>query len=62
MADNTALMSICDPVHLVLLKTEPTGETVLVSSNFLEWRHVLSAPNSRCTVPVELHGVGEIPY
>ena len=59
MATNSAMLSLCDPVHLVLVKTEPTGETTLVASHFMEWRPVLSAPNSRCTKTVELMGIGK---
>lgn len=59
MAGNSVMLSLCDPIHLVLIKTEPTGETSLVSSNFLEWRQVLSAPNSRCTRTIEFMGVGK---
>ena len=58
MADTTSLLSLCDPVHLVLLKTEPTGETTIVSSHYMEWRPVIAAPNSRCTMTVELMGLG----
>ncbi len=59
MANEAGILSICDPVHMVLIKTEPSGETSVVTSHFLEWRPVLSAPNSRCTMTVELMGVGE---
>jgi len=58
MADNTTMMSIADPVHVVLVKTEPSGDTVIVSSYSLEWRPVLAAPNNRCTLTVELMGIG----
>ncbi len=59
MADSTAMMSICDPVHLVLVKTEPSGETTLISSHFLEWRPVLAAADSRCNLTIEVMGVGK---
>lgn len=59
MADNTTMLSICDPVHIVLIKTEPSGDTVLVSSHHLEWRTVLAAPSTRCTIGVELFGTGK---
>jgi len=29
MADPSSMLSICDPVHLVLIKTDVTGETTL---------------------------------
>ncbi|XP_077064363.1 centrosomal protein of 76 kDa [Siphateles boraxobius] len=58
MADATTMLSICDPVHMVLIKTDTSGDTTLVSSYFLDWRTVLSAPNGKNVVSVELLGVG----
>ena len=60
MVDNASMLSLCDPVHLVLIKTEVSGETVLVSSNFLEWRPVLAAQNCRCNLSTEMMGIGEL--
>ncbi|KAG7259875.1 hypothetical protein CRUP_025073 [Coryphaenoides rupestris] len=53
MADCTTMLSICDPVHLVLIKTDTSSETTLVSSYFLDWRTVLGAP-SVLTISLEL--------
>ncbi|KAK2191243.1 hypothetical protein NP493_55g07029 [Ridgeia piscesae] len=58
MADATTLLSLGDSVHLVLIKTEATGESVLVASHYLEWRSVLAAPHMRCSMAVELMGIG----
>ncbi|XP_051921542.1 centrosomal protein of 76 kDa isoform X2 [Hippocampus zosterae] len=58
MADATNMLSICDPVHLVLIKTDTAGETALVSSYFLDWRTVLSSPSGKTCLAVELMGVG----
>ena len=58
MVDTTGILSVCDPVHMVLIKKDPSGETTIVTSHFLEWRPVMSAPNSRCTMTIELMGVG----
>ncbi|XP_070798501.1 centrosomal protein of 76 kDa [Pituophis catenifer annectens] len=58
MVDTTTMLSICDPVHIVLIKTDTSGETTLVASYFLEWRSVLSAENRITNVAVELLGVG----
>ncbi|KAJ3597940.1 hypothetical protein NHX12_001455 [Muraenolepis orangiensis] len=58
MADCTTMLSICDPVHLVLVKTDTSNETTLVSSYFLDWRTVLGAPSGRTCFSVELLGVG----
>ncbi|KAK3086421.1 hypothetical protein FSP39_018251 [Pinctada imbricata] len=58
MADATTMLSICDPVHVVLIKTEISGETTLVSSNFFEWRPVLVSNGARMTMLLELKGTG----
>lgn len=59
MADATTMLSICDPVQLVLIRTDTTGETSLVSSYFLDWRTVLSSPSGKTCFAVELMGVGK---
>lgn len=59
MADATTMLSICDPVHMVLIRTDTAGDTTLVSSYFLDWRSVLCAPNGKTSVSVELLGVGK---
>ncbi|KAL4235276.1 Centrosomal protein of 76 kDa [Mactra antiquata] len=58
MADPTTMLSICDPIHVVLVKTDSTGDTSLVSSHFLEWRPVLTSNTSRLTTSLELKGTG----
>ncbi|XP_034618473.1 centrosomal protein of 76 kDa isoform X3 [Trachemys scripta elegans] len=58
MVDATTMLSICDPVHMVLIKTDTFGETTLVASYFLEWRSILGAENRVTNVAVELLGVG----
>ncbi|XP_051467738.1 centrosomal protein of 76 kDa isoform X1 [Apus apus] len=58
MVDATTMLSICDPVHMVLIKTDTFGETTLVASYFLEWRSVLAAENGITNLAVELLGVG----
>jgi hypothetical protein len=45
MADRETLLSICDPIHMVLTRTDMNGDSSLVSSHFLEWRTVLTAAN-----------------
>ena len=59
MADSTTMLSICDPVHLVLIKTDTSSETTLVSSHFLDWRTVLSSFSGKTCIAVELMGVGK---
>ncbi|XP_066539599.1 centrosomal protein of 76 kDa isoform X2 [Hoplias malabaricus] len=58
MADATTMLSICDPVHMVLIKTDTSGDTTLVSSFFLDWRSVLCSTSGKTAVSVELLGVG----
>ena len=62
MADSAAMLTLCDPVHMVLIKTDPSGDTTLVSSHQLEWRTVLAMDNSRQNLPVEIMGVGMLSY
>ncbi|XP_054897838.1 centrosomal protein of 76 kDa isoform X2 [Poeciliopsis prolifica] len=58
MVDATAMLSMCDPVHLVLIKTDTSGETTLVSSYFLDWRIALGSPSCKTCFAVEMMGVG----
>ncbi|CAG6016066.1 centrosomal protein of 76 kDa isoform 2-T2 [Menidia menidia] len=58
MVDATTMLSLCDPAHLVLIKTDTASETTLVSSYFLDWRTVLSSQSSKTCFAVELMGVG----
>ncbi|XP_043543657.1 centrosomal protein of 76 kDa isoform X2 [Chiloscyllium plagiosum] len=58
MADATTLLSICDPVHMVLIKTDTSGETTLMASHYLEWRSLLSSPDGKMNMSLELLGVG----
>ncbi|KAL6054152.1 hypothetical protein STEG23_020658, partial [Scotinomys teguina] len=57
MADSTTMLSISDPIHMVLIKTDIFGETTLVASYFLEWRSVLGSENGVTSLTVELMGV-----
>ena len=58
MADSTTMLSISDPIHMVLIKTDIFAETTLVASYFLEWRSVLGSENGVTSLTVELMGVG----
>ncbi|XP_023185960.1 centrosomal protein of 76 kDa isoform X1 [Xiphophorus maculatus] len=58
MVDATAMLSMCDTVHLVLIKTDTSGETTLVTSYFLDWRIVLGSPSCKTCFAVEMMGVG----
>ena len=58
MADPATLLSLSDHIHLVLIKTDPAGDTTLIGSHFLTWRDILSSTTGRLTCPVEINGVG----
>lgn len=58
MADRETLISICDPIHLVLIKTDSNGDSSLISSHFLDWRSVLTQPNNKQNLSLELLGTG----
>lgn len=58
MVDATTMLSMCDPVHFVLIKTDTSSETSLVSSFFLDWRTILSSPSGKSCLALELMGVG----
>ncbi|ESO82822.1 hypothetical protein LOTGIDRAFT_229828 [Lottia gigantea] len=58
MADNTAMLSMYDPIHIVLIKTDSTGKTSLVASHYFEWRPVLTSAQSKMKVSIELKGTG----
>ena len=58
MADTATLLSICDPIHIVMIRTDANQETHLVSSHFLEWRTLLTYPINKQTLSIELMGTG----
>lgn len=51
-------LSIADPVHLVLVRSDFSGEREVVGTAHVEWRGALSVDNGRLSVPVELGGYG----
>jgi centrosomal protein CEP76 len=58
MADSAVMLSICDPIHIVMVRTDINQETHLVSSHFLEWRTCLTMPNNKQNISIELMGTG----
>jgi centrosomal protein CEP76 len=58
MADTQTLLSICDRIHIVLTRKDTLGDIHLVSSHFLEWRQILSAPGNKTNRILELNGIG----
>ena len=59
MADTPSMLSLCDQIHIILIRTSETGEVTLVSSNFFEWRPLLASRNGHLNVSIELKGIGE---
>ena len=59
MADATTMLSMCDPIQFVLIKTATSSETTLVSSYFLDWRTILSSPSGKTSFAIEMMGVGK---
>ncbi|CAL1548119.1 unnamed protein product [Lymnaea stagnalis] len=58
MVDIPSMLSISDPIHLVLIKTDAIGTTSLVSSHFLEWRPVLTSNQGLMRLCVQIFGTG----
>lgn len=58
MVDIASMLSISDPIHLVLVKTDSYGETTLLSSNFFEWRPLLTAKQGQMKTSIEMMGTG----
>lgn len=58
MADAATMLSISDPIHIVMIRTDQNQDTHLVSSHFLEWRTVLSVLNNKQNFSIELMGTG----
>ena len=58
MADSATLLSICDPIHLVMIRTDTNQESHLISSHFLEWRTVLASMNNKQMMTLEMMGTG----
>ena len=53
-----SMLSISDPIHIIMVRCNPFGETTLVSSFFLEWRDALSAEKCSSIKVLEMMGIG----
>ncbi|CAG5134305.1 unnamed protein product [Candidula unifasciata] len=58
MADIVSMLSMCDPIHLVLIKTDAVGDTSLLSSQYFEWRPLLTSKQGVMKTSVEMMGTG----
>lgn len=52
------LLTVPDQIHLLIIKTNPSGEKTLVGSHSLKWRTILAAENGRLCNSIEVNGVG----
>ncbi|CAD5114295.1 DgyrCDS3437 [Dimorphilus gyrociliatus] len=55
---SSALIGMPDQIHMVLIKSDITGDNTIVSSHFLEWRAILTRSNCSLVKSIELLGVG----
>ncbi|GFS20157.1 centrosomal protein of 76 kDa-like [Elysia marginata] len=58
MADVPALLSMGSPIHLVLVKVDSAGETTLLSSQFFEWRPLLTSKQGTMKTSLQMLGTG----
>ena len=58
MADAVTLLSVADQIHILLIKTSPSGERTLVGSHNLKWRTILAAEGGCLRNSIEINGVG----
>ena len=56
--DTRNLLSFNNKIHLVIIRKDPSGETFLVGSHFIEWRGILCSSSGRITNSIEVNGVG----
>lgn len=59
MVDMASMLSLSDPIHLVLIKTDSTGDTTLLSSHFFEWRPLLASKQGSMKTSIEMLGTGK---
>ena len=52
------LLSVTDQIHILLIKTSPSGDKTLVGSHSLKWRTILAAERGTLRNSIEINGVG----
>ena len=52
------LLSLCDPIHIILTRHDSDGECTLISSHAFEWRNALAVDEVPHIKALELMGVG----
>ena len=58
MLSTSDALSLANPIHLVLTRTDARGEVDLVGTCYLEWRQVLADSARKISMLVELNGIG----
>ena len=57
-ADLNSMLSMTDPLHVVVLKTDAFGAKSVISSQFIEWRHLLHTSGMKERNALPVYGVG----
>ena len=52
------MLSVCDPIHIILIRHDSDGDCTLVSSHALEWRNALAVDDVPHIKAIEMMGVG----
>lgn len=56
--DTRNILAISEKIHLAVVRTDPTGESSLLGSHYIEWRGILCSSSGRITNSIEVNGVG----
>ncbi|XP_075252623.1 centrosomal protein of 76 kDa-like [Convolutriloba macropyga] len=57
-ADLNAMLSMSDPLHVIVLKTDTFGAKSVISSQFVEWRHLLHTQGMKERNALPVYGIG----
>lgn len=56
--DTRNILNISEKINVVVVRTDPTGESSLLGSHYIEWRGILCSSSGRITNSIEVNGVG----
>lgn len=56
--DTRNLLTVNNKIHVVVIRTDPLGESYLVGSHYIEWRGILCNSSSRIQNSIEVNGIG----
>ena len=57
-ADLNAMLSMSDQIHVAIVKQDANGIKSLISSQFIEWRHLLYTPGMSERTALPMYGIG----